>query len=95
MPDVDPADAENADEQMNFGFVTGDGSVAEAYFYATAYPSPDDLTQGELPEDAYWHTEGFTGAVMPYAAIAETTDGRARLLDFLSVAQQAGAERMR
>ena len=95
VPGVDPADAENADEQMNFGFVTGDSSVAEAYFYATAYPVPDGLTHGELPEGAYWHTEGFTGAVMPYAVIAETRDGRARLLDFLSAAQQAGAERMR
>ncbi len=95
VPDVDPADAENADEQMNFGFVTGDGSVAEAYFYATAYPLPDGLTDGELPEGAYWHTEGFTGAVMPYAAIAEKHVGRKRLLDFLSAAQQAGAERMR
>ncbi len=94
VPGVDPADAEHADEQMNFGFVTGDGSFAEAYFYATAYPVPDGLTQGVLPEDAYWHTEGFTGAVMPYAALAERPDGRARLLDFLSAAQQAGAERM-
>lgn len=95
VPDVDPADAENADEQMNFGFVTGDGSFADAYFYATAYPLPGGLTQAELPEGAYWHSEGFTGAVLPYAAIAESRDGRERLLDFLSAAQQAGAERMR
>ena len=95
VPGVDPADAENADEQMNFGFVTGDSSVEDAYFYATAYPSPDDLTDGKLPEAAYWHTEGFTGAVLPYAAIAEKGDGQARLLEFLSAAQRAGAERMR
>ena len=94
VPDADPADAENADEQMNFGFVTGDDSFPEAYFYATAYPLPDGLTQAELPEGAYWHTEGFTGAVLPYTAIAETRDGRERLLDFLSAAQHAGAERM-
>lgn len=95
VPGVDPADAENADEQMNFGFVTGDGSFAEAYFYATAYPVPDGLTHGDLPEEAHWHTEGFAGAVMPYAAIAAAQDGRARLLDFLCAAQQAGAEQLR
>lgn len=95
VPDVDPADVENADEQMNFGFVTGDGSFADAYFYATAYPLPDGLTQAELPEGAHWQTQGFTGAVLPYAEIAETQDGRERLLDFLSAAQQAGADRMR
>ncbi|MES9828360.1 MAG: DUF5996 family protein [Candidatus Thiodiazotropha sp.] len=32
VPGVDPADAEHADEQMNFGFVTGDESIPDAYF---------------------------------------------------------------
>lgn len=95
VPGVDPADAENADEQMNFGFVAGDANMPEAYFYATAYPTPDGLTKAELPDGAYWQTEGFTGAVMPYATIAEASDGRARLLDFLETAQQAGADLMR
>ena len=39
----DPADAEHADEQMSFGFGTGDGLVNEPYFYANAYPMPDGL----------------------------------------------------
>lgn len=95
VPGVDPADADNADEQMNFGFVTGDASIAEAYFYATAYPTPDGLTKAELPDGAYWQTEGFTGAVLPYAMIAESDDGRARLLAFLEAAQRAGADSMR
>jgi hypothetical protein len=95
VPGVDPADADNADEQMNFGFVTGDASIADAYFYATAYPTPDGLTRASLPDDAAWQTEGFTGAVMPYATIAEANDGRARLLAFLEAAQRAGADLMR
>ena len=46
---VDPADEENADEQMNFGFVTGDGSIPNAHFYATANPAPDGWTDLALP----------------------------------------------
>jgi len=94
VPGVDPNDAENADEQMNFGFVTGDDGIAEAYFYATAYPLPSNLTDAPLPAGAHWHTEGFTAAILPYAAIAERNDGRGRLLEFLTCAQMAGAERM-
>ena len=70
VPGIDPADEENADEQMNFGFVTGDGSIPDAYFYATAYPAPDGWTDLALPEGAYWHTEGWTGAVLPYRGSA-------------------------
>jgi len=95
VPGIDPADADNSDEQMNFGFVTGDSSIGDAYFYATAYPLPDGLTHAALPADAYWHTQGFTGAILRYDAIAEKRDGRARLLEFLVAAQGAGAERMR
>ena len=37
IPDQDPSDEEYADKQMNFGFVFGDESFAEPYFYVTAY----------------------------------------------------------
>ncbi|NNC86703.1 MAG: hypothetical protein HKN75_11535, partial [Bacteroidia bacterium] len=40
---VDVNDEENADEQMNFGFSTGDESIPEAYIYITAYPLPDEM----------------------------------------------------
>ncbi len=44
VPGVDPADEEKADENLNFGFVTGDSSIPDAYFFATAYPEPDKWT---------------------------------------------------
>lgn len=95
VPGVDPADAESADEQMNFGFVTGDGSIAEAYFYATAYPQPEGLTEASLPDGAYWHTQGFTGAVLLYQRLVAAHDPRSTLLEFLRAAQQAGSRLMR
>lgn len=95
VPGVDPADEESADEQMNFGFVTGDSGIDAAYFYATTYPVPAGLTESDLPDGAYWHTDGFTGAVLLYDTLADGDDARRRLLEFLRAAHSAGASLMR
>jgi len=94
IPDADPADAENSDEQMNFGFVTGDDSISEAYFYATAFPQPEKLTEARLPDVAFWQTEGFTGAILMYQQLVDSHDPRATLLGFLRAAQHAGSSLM-
>jgi hypothetical protein len=94
VPGVDPADEESADEQMNFGFVTGDGAIPAAYFYVTAYPAPDSWTDFALPDGAYWHTEGWTGAVFPYEAVATASNPEELLLDYLRSMQVHGAALM-
>ena len=94
VPGTDPADEENADEQMNFGFVTGDGSISDAYFYATAYPVPDNWADLALPEGAYWHTEGWTGAILPYAAVLASEQPLDLLLDYLRKVQAHGKKLM-
>ena len=95
VPGQDLADEESADEQMNFGFTPGDEGIPDPYFYITAYPLPDDLTDTPLPADAEWHSEGFTGAVMMYEALVGVDDPAEKLLDFLRTVQQAGAELMK
>lgn len=94
VPGQDPDDEENADEQMNFGFATGDSTIPEPYFYATAYPLPDGLSESEMPRGAYWQSEGFQGAVLPYAALvgAETADRT--LSEFLGQLHREGSRRM-
>lgn len=94
VPGVDPADEESADEQMNFGFVTGDSSINDAYFYATAYPTPDNWGTQDLAQGAYWHTEGWVGAILPYAELVESRDPQALLLEFLQKAQGHGSALM-
>ena len=94
VPGADPADDERADEQMNFGFVSGDSSVPDAYFYATAYPAPEGWTDLLLTGGAYWHTEGWSGAILPYAALLEVDDPQKLLLNFLQTVQKHGAELM-
>jgi hypothetical protein len=94
VPDIDPTDEESAGEQMNFGFVTGDGSIADAYFYTTAYPVPDNWTDLALPEGGYWHTEGWIGAILPYAAVVASEQPLDLLLEYLQKLQAHGKKLM-
>ena len=94
VPGIDPADEESADEQMNFGFVTGDGAIPDAYFYVTAYPAPDNWADLALPEGAYWHTEGWTGAIFPYSAIVASDQPDEQLLGYLQKLQVHGKQLM-
>lgn len=91
VPGQDPDDPEYADEQMNFGFSTGDEEIADPYFYATAYPMPGAFPRAPLPDGAHWHTVGWTGAILPYAALADANNPEAYLLTFLRTVHQAGA----
>lgn len=95
VPDQDPDDPEYADEQMNFGFSTGDAVIQEPYFYVTAYPTPDAWIEIPLVDGAYWQSDGWTGAVLPYARIAGDAGPEALLLEFLRTLHGAGAALMK
>jgi len=95
VPGQDPDDPEYADEQMNFGFSTGDAAIPDPYFYATAYPPPDGLADQPLPAGAYWHSQGFTGAVMMYETLVTAANAKEKLLTYLRDAHRAGSSLMR
>ncbi|MDH3589577.1 MAG: DUF5996 family protein [Gammaproteobacteria bacterium] len=90
VPDQDPADEEHADKQMNFGFVFGDESFAEPYFYVTAYPLPDALPAVELPGAMTWMSEGFSGAVLLYKDLIAMNDPAGYLQEIWSTLLTAG-----
>ena len=94
VPGQEAKDEERSDEQMTFGFATGDETVAQPYFYATAYPEPVGFVGSPLPEGAYWNEAGFSGAVLPYAALEQVDEPRQLLAEFLRRAHEAGASRM-
>ena len=95
VPGQDPAHAARADEQMNFGFSTGDGGIPEPYFYATAYPLPPALSAAPWPADVHWHNQAWNGAVLPYARLVGAPDAEDRLLNCWRTFQRAGAALMR
>jgi hypothetical protein len=94
VPGQDPQKPEYANEQMGFGFSTGDDETADPYFYATAYPTPEGWMDDSLPEGARWFSGNWTGALLPYQAVVDAENGRELLLDFLHAAHHAGASRM-
>lgn len=95
VPGQDPDDEGSADEQLTFGFAPGDEFIGRPYVYATAYPKPDGWGEFELPSPGRWHTEGFHGAVMRYADLAETPDPEDLVLGFLQTVQNRGAALMK
>jgi hypothetical protein len=84
-----------ADEQMNFGFSTGDDDIPEPYFYVTAYPLPPDLPATPPPGGAEWRNEGFQGAVLLYSQLAGAPDAEDRLLTYFRTYQMAGTKLMK
>lgn len=94
VPGFDVADEEWADEQMGFGFATGDASFPAPYFYVTAYPWPPDLDAAPLKRPARWVRKGWKGALLPYAALTTRKRSETYLLDFLSHTQQMAAAAM-
>jgi hypothetical protein len=95
VPEQDPDDPEYADEQMNFGFSTGDEGIQAPYFYVTAYPQPEGWTEAKLVDGAHWHRDSWTGALLPYAGIVGDAGGAAHLLEFLKKAHHSGAALMK
>ena len=94
VPGQDPADEENSDPQMNFGFTFGDETIREPYFYATAYPLPPALQTIDWPTGTRWYSEGFDGAVLPYRVLRAQTDPRAYLAYLWAALLSAGREHM-
>ena len=94
VPNVDPDDEESADEQINFGFVSGDEGINDAYFYITAYPNPDGWGEFKLPEYASWHREGWTGAIMRYEDLRNLDNPEKKLFDFLNSSHAVGKKLM-
>lgn len=90
----DPSNEEYSDKQMNFGFAFGDAGIPEPYFYVTAYPTPEGLSDLELPAGAEWKADGFTGVVVPYAEVAGCADPSRYLQDLWATVLNAGRDRM-
>ena len=84
IPDQDPNNWDYSRGQMNFGFSFGDGETGEPYIYITIYPFQEKLLETELPADAYWHTEGWNGAVIKYNSLVKNFNDKTALLNFFN-----------
>ncbi len=63
-------DFDDSKAQLNFGFAPFSEGLPYPYLYVTAYPHRAELQAQTLPAGASWHTEGWSGVVVPYHEIA-------------------------
>lgn len=75
--------------KISFGLAPPDSSQPAEYFFVKPIPFEVGMTAGRLPAAASWHTEGWQGALLPYAEVAAKGDARQRLLDFFRAAYRA------
>jgi hypothetical protein len=73
------------EHQYVLGFSIGDDIVPVPYVYLTAYPNADELKHRPLPAGAYWQSDGFKGAVLPYAALQVAKQPEKLMRDFSSI----------
>jgi len=70
-------------EQISCGYLTGDASIEEPYFYITVYPELEDISGIELCEKAYWHAEEWQGVIYRYRDLISAASPKQELLDHL------------
>jgi hypothetical protein len=69
--------------QINLGFSPGEPNHPQPYFYSNPFPfETDQLLDHALPHGARWHTEGWQGSLLEYAALTEGADGLQKLRDY-------------
>lgn len=78
---ITPSDAKS----VGVGLEPGDNYYDEPYFYVNMYPAPDaESLPDTLEGDGMWHTDGWTGAVLPGSRlIAEPHRQQSQVQQFL------------
>ena len=56
---------------------------------------PEQWTKTKLTREAVWHAQGWTGAVLPYAALTKEEKPGEKLLDFLQHVHGEGSRLMK
>ena len=68
----------------------------QSYFYSNPWPFDGDILLGRaLPEGASWHTEGWQGAMLPYATLRDDPRGEERVLAFAAAVYDMAAPLLR
>lgn len=84
-----------ATKTVGVGLSPGDETRAEPYWYVTPWPYPEDTALPELPGAGYWHTAGFTAAILTGTALVDGAKGdeqRGRVDEFLDGAISAARD---
>ena len=69
---------------LGAGLSPGDGSYAQPYFYVSPWPYPDPASLPPLQDGAFWHTEGWVGAVVLGEQIVRREDQESWCREFIT-----------
>lgn len=64
---------------IGIGMSPGDEHYDLPYYYCSPWPYPEAQSLPGLPEPAFWHTEGFTSAIIPVTRLSDSGVGNAAL----------------
>ncbi|MEX3014035.1 DUF5996 family protein [Gymnodinialimonas hymeniacidonis] len=78
-------------EVSSAGFWPGGGGVNEAMFYSYAYPTPDRFADQKIKPAEAWFDRRLGEFLLPYAAVSDSDDPDATLLEFLKTTYEAAA----
>jgi hypothetical protein len=70
---------------------TAESPVAEAAFYAYAYPEPDGCSMARIRPDAAYYSMEMREWILPYEAVRTSRDPDAMILEFLESTYEAAA----
>ncbi|MBL8164884.1 MAG: hypothetical protein JNJ61_23060 [Anaerolineae bacterium] len=70
---------ERSDPHLNMGFSPGSPGLPRPYVYVYAYPAPPGMFDVQLPADARWNREPWSGIVIDYDQLAAQDGHEARL----------------
>jgi hypothetical protein len=72
--------------QINLGF----NVLGDQYVYSSPWPFDEALLEERLTPPGSWHTEGWTGAMLPFAALLDDESWDERILTFAREVYAAG-----
>jgi hypothetical protein len=79
-------------EVSSCGFWPGGGAVADAAFYAYAYPEPNGFAAAAIEPEAAFYSTDLREFVLPYEAVRRSDAPDATLLRFLQSTYEAAAD---
>ena len=81
-------------KSIGLGLSPGDDIYDQPYYYISPWPYPDKskLNNSNLPEDGFWHTEGFTSVILLADSYQKYLDIEKSIHNFLSTVIQINTD---
>ena len=80
---VGPGTDVHQDPQLALGLASESEGIPMPYLYAYGWPMPEGIAETPAPGATRWHTEGWTGLLLPWEALVASADPAGLLAETL------------